>query len=846
MSTISLTSNGINGDFEILFDDETVGSNAVAGMRMVRRATGASSTVHTTRALYSAVADKTDEFLAMGFKNPMLPVTPNAYTMENKYFIPRSSIEYLKEGAIEANWTVSSGDGVYMKPHNNTGTAPASGDIGRQVTEATSGDTGTLLDYEKLPDGSYVLWIRPDTSGDTFALSTALTTTGDGGSMSVTGTAAASSGTSLWPSVQVIGSVPSATEVYLYQDRVKMTDWEGNFQWWATDPSVSLGIIDILVRVQVAGTVIADGDVEVFARRYTSLYDNFRLNVVAGGRSALPLASGADINNTTGYLQFTGSSGVSDFDVGNYIYAPAAGGWSAATKRGVITKVAGTVSAPVIDYYLIGDLTAFVDTDTIKEWDPITEGDGDGSCTVNGAPIAAPGGPTDTSSGEGGTVTVTLGYVAADHDGDGTNEYYSVEIDAQSNVPIAKVYERIKYITRRGADASDLFGAGTEMPGEAYRGMDGLFEYDASAGAMTQGDNIFTTTGGNTWTGILMSQNTASTPDYITVMDQQTSLDSVIDNNVIEDEGGGDTVTVHAGGALGLQTFTSPKASPFGTFTGTQIFGARGILYSNLHPSDGQAYILTSDEGTLRTPPNTVYLVVNNTASGDNIYAARDTGVAGVIDKDQFGGMSATAISAKSITVTGTIDNEVTLAGWVRVIAVDEQQEHYYKYDSVTKGASGTFTLTDITASTATAGTSETALVDTAGDFVNEGVVPGMLIRNENEGGIYEVVTVTDANNLVIQFLYGTTGFSSGDTYTINETIQAYDTSDDIHDLILNQIATGDPTSNSFIKTPAADFGVVVNVRKGKDILPFTQNVTVGDSGGTATVVRTEDTIAIP
>jgi hypothetical protein len=840
MSTISLTSNGINGDFEILFDDETVGGNAVAGMRMIRRATGATETVHTTRNLYSAVADKTDEFLAMGFRNPMLPVTPNAFTMENKYFIPRSSTEYLKEGAIEANWAVASGDGVYMKPHNNTGTPPASGDIGRQVTEATSSDTGTLLDFEQLPDGSYVLWIRPDTSGDTFGLSTALTTTGDGGSMSVTGTAAASSGTSLWPSIQAIGSVPSATEVYLYQDRAKMTDWQGNFQWWATDPSVSLGIIDILVRTTIASTVIADGDVEVFSRRYTSLYDNFRLNVAGGGRSALPLASAPDINNTNGYRQFTGSAGVSDFDVGNYIYAPAAGGWDAATKKGVITKVGGTVGAPVIDYYLIGDLTDFVDTDTVKEWDPVTEADGDGSCTVNGAPIAAPDGPTDAGAGEGGSVTITLGYVAADHDGDGTNEYYSVEIDAQGDVPIAKVYERIKYVTRRGATASDLFGAGTEMPGEAYRGLDGRFEYDASAGAMTQGDNIFTTTGGSTWTGILASQNTAATPDYITVMDQQTSLDAVVEDNVIEDEGGGDTVTVTAV----LENFTSPKASPFGTFTGTQIFGARGVLYSNLHSSDGQAYILTSDEGTLRTPPNTVFLVVSNTAAGDNVYAARDTGVAGVIDKDQFGKCAVTAVSAKSLQVTGTIDNEVTLAGWIRVIAVDEQQEHYYKYDSVTKGASGTFTFTDITASSATAGTSDTVLEDTTADFVSEGVVPGMLIYVASRTSTYEVVSVTDLDTLVIQLLYGAGGFQSGDAYTINETIQAYDTSDELHDLILNQIATGDPTSNSFIKTPASDFGVVVNVRQGKVILPFTQNATVGDSGGAVTVVRTTDTIA--
>jgi hypothetical protein len=327
-------------------------------------------------------------------------------------------------------------------------------------------------------------------------------------------------------------------------------------------------------------------------------------------------------------------------------------------------------------------------------------------------------------------------------------------------------------------------------------------------------------------------------------MDQQTSLDAVVDDNVIEDEAGGDDVTVHAAGTIGLETFTSPKSSPFGTFTGTQIFGARGILFKNFHSSDGQAYILTDDEGNRKEPPNTVYVVINNTESGDRVYAARDTGTAGVIDKDQFGGCAVTAVSAKSITVGGTIDNEVTTAGWVRVIAVDEQQEHHYKYTSVTKGASGTFTLTDITASNATAGTSDTVLEDTTASFVSEGVEVGMLIYVTARTSTYEVTTVTDADTLAIQLLYGSGSFQSGDAYTINETIQGYDTNDDIHDLILDVQATGDPTSNSLVKTPASDFGIVVNVRQGKDILPFTQNATVSDSGGSVTVVRTDDTIA--
>jgi hypothetical protein len=241
MTTISI----LNGDFEILFEDETVGGNAVAGMKMVRRTSGASATVWTTNALYSAVADAADDFQAMGFENPMLPVTPNAYTMENGYFIPRSSTEWLKEGAIEAEWA-----GEVISIAYTDGGSPSTnfvaGDIGRQITGGTTGDTGTLLDYEVLPDGTQLAWIRPDDPvNDLFDnASEVLSVTGDGGNGSVNATAVSTNGTSLYSSIQAIGSVPTATEVYVVQERQKMTDWEGNFQWWTTDSTVSLGIID--------------------------------------------------------------------------------------------------------------------------------------------------------------------------------------------------------------------------------------------------------------------------------------------------------------------------------------------------------------------------------------------------------------------------------------------------------------------------------------------------------------------------------------------------------------------------------------------------------------------------
>ena len=71
------------------------------------------------------------------------------------------------------------------------------------------------------------------------------------------------------------------------QERFKLADSAtGLVQYWATDPNVSLGIISIAVMIQNSGVLIAEGDLEVFSRRYTSLYDNFRLNVAAGGFQA--------------------------------------------------------------------------------------------------------------------------------------------------------------------------------------------------------------------------------------------------------------------------------------------------------------------------------------------------------------------------------------------------------------------------------------------------------------------------------------------------------------------------------------------------------------------------------
>lgn len=852
MTTLAL----LGGDWTYEFEDEFVtGGSGRVGTRMLRYVSGP---VRTTNAVYSALADALDEFQAMGFKNPMLPVTPNAYTMENQAFISRGSTEWLKEGTINANWTAVSspdtaGNGVLRVPYTESA-AFVSGDIGREVTSGT--DNGTLLDFEVEPDGTTVLWIRPSVSlTDTWAGTGAIATTGGTGAASAH-VAASGGGTAQFTAIQAIGAVPTASEVYIVQNRIKLANAADNtgFQFWETDPNVSLGIISVLIRTTSDGNTIQAGDLEVFARRYGSLFDHFRLNVNAGGFSALPLASAPDINNTTG-VRTTGTlAGVTGtFTVGNGIYVGAS--WATATVKGVITE---TNTNTNLEYYLVGDLTDFSNTQAIQEYDFVTQADGDANATT-GTIANNVGGPLDSGTG-GANVTFNLGYLSADFDNINGNEAYSVQINCDAK-GTGVVYEAMKYRCARGSDSSFWVDT-TNVPGEQYRGLERLAYYDAPTGTLVPGEDINNETQ-TAQTMRLCSQNVVTTDEgvsqtYITVMDVQPSTISIANNDVLADGGSTDEVVVDTGGAGGaVVTITSPKSSPFGTYTGTVIFGAQGVHFTNLGAGDAQNYILTDDLGQIHQPPNTISFTVANTRAGDRVLVARDTGTAGIIDKDQFGGMTAVAASSKTITVAGTIDAEVPQGsgilyapGFLRVVENALQQEHKYYYDS--HDGVDTFTLRDITASTATAGTSDTQLSDSAGAFVSEAVEVGMLIYVAGRTSTYEVVSVTNATTLVIRLLYGAGGFVTTDTYTINETIQLYAVTDDIYDLILDgeedtgTDGTPGTMSNTLIKTPAANFDVVAQVRLGglNGILPFQLNQTQGDGNTTVTAVRTPDTIA--
>lgn len=184
----------------------------------------------------------------------------------------------------------------------------------------------------------------------------------------------------VWSNVYTLGSIESGTQIYIEQNGAILTSF------WST------GHIDLLVKVKSAGSLIDSGLVRVFAREYTDTYDHFQIDLSAGGRNPVPLATADDLNNQT---------------------------------------ASGTVAG----------------------W-------------------------TD--------VTVTFGTVSRDLNNGNGAKNYDVEIDCAGR-RLSQVYERVKYITRRGETAT-LNGA----QGQRYRSANGSYtEVKASPFGTFAGGTFF-------------------------------------------------------------------------------------------------------------------------------------------------------------------------------------------------------------------------------------------------------------------------------------------------------------------------------------------------------------------
>src|SRR4030042_3016112 len=327
----------------------------------------------TVRKLYSALQNLFDELGQMDDGVPMSAQTPTAFTIgiidagdKDPWFIDRTSVEYLTGGALEtASWArVQDSNTGIIRITCATNTSIVAGDIGYDITTG-AGDSGTLLDIKGSGAGT-ILWIRPDSnaaannfdSSDTLTCNTHIATFTYG---AVTNPA---TGESLWANIYTLGTIENNTHIYIYQSGSNLVAYKGTTDWW-TDKTTgaSTDHIDILVNVKEVGLEVDEYFLTVLARQYSKTYSYYIVDLSSGGRNPIPLQTGDDLDNTTGYRTFTASGVTGTFNAGNYIYVGAS--WTAATKRGVLTAVSGND----LTYYLIGDpITDFAASDSIVEW----------------------------------------------------------------------------------------------------------------------------------------------------------------------------------------------------------------------------------------------------------------------------------------------------------------------------------------------------------------------------------------------------------------------------------------------------------------------------------------------
>jgi len=238
------------------------------------------TTVYTVNAFYSWLMDDFDELGQMDDDVPMSAQTPTSYTMTNGWYLQETATQFLEGGAIQTNGytdevrTLICGSPSWVNF--------ASTDVGETLTGGTTGDTGTILDYDNT---NYKIWIRMVDSGDTF--DDAAETYTCGGTGSALSTAVSTTGETIFANPYTLGTLNGTPDLYIFQDGEKITSW------WSS------GHFDILIKVRETGADIDSKIIWVADHTWQSLYDSFQITLTTAGQNAVPLSTAVDLNNTS-------------------------------------------------------------------------------------------------------------------------------------------------------------------------------------------------------------------------------------------------------------------------------------------------------------------------------------------------------------------------------------------------------------------------------------------------------------------------------------------------------------------------------------------------------------------
>jgi hypothetical protein len=276
----------LSGDFTINYLDDN---------RQKRISWTGSAGFYTMNELYSALLDQFDEAIQMDDGIPMSAQTPVEYTIgkidsgdADPWYISFEALEHLKGGALRTTgWArTGSNTGIVVVPV--TSNTILTTDIGYDVYGVTTG-SGTLLEVLEAGATDYLV-IRPEGTAAGYGF------TSNGQRIICHGHDADQSGDShltgdmIWANLYSIGTIETDTHIYLYQGAIGTDNrsrvyslYDSTQDWWGD------GHIDICVPIKdhtTAGFPTIDGAyISVFARKYTTLYDNFEAatSETAGG-----------------------------------------------------------------------------------------------------------------------------------------------------------------------------------------------------------------------------------------------------------------------------------------------------------------------------------------------------------------------------------------------------------------------------------------------------------------------------------------------------------------------------------------------------------------------------------
>lgn len=631
------------------------------------------TTVYTGNALYSWLQDEFDEQATMDDDIPITAATPTEYTLVNGWFIDEESTKYLKTGSMKSEgWThPTNTTGIRMLSFGATYVNCISSDIGKVVVGGSTGDTANLLYFNNT---TKKWWVRCVAADDLFDTAESVTITSGTGSGTTSG--ASASGEEIFSNIYSLGSIESGTDLYVIQDGIRIVSW------WSS------GHIDVLIRVKEAGSLINNGYLLVFARKWTDFYDVYSLDVSTGGRNAVPIATADDTQNQTATTTVANYNDITVTFVNGTLSYDGGSGTGLAVGKYLWDQTSNAVgSILAIDSLTAGTLTlgnvsgTFGNNNTISQLAELSFDAQTGLFTVGQTVTQAPSGAT-------GVVRAVI----QDPQAIGTvgKLYLS---------GVSGVFVNDQAITDPVTGAATANGTLTTAP-TWTASVDGTL-----SSAHTINKNLQDGTGNQPY-DVIVDCNGYTLVEvyeflkYITRITSTWSLSRVV-SGVITPVNGEEY-------RYAYDTYSASivKSAPFGTMPGTSLFGARGIYFENIAEEDVNYFTVVDSNGVTHTPPNRQHVTVSAVESGDRVAVFLLDGVGGNINRNMCGGIAATTSGVDYLNVQSSIPLDLPTTGTLWAYDTSEGTTQIYTYT----GYSGT-QFTGLSPSTVTVYTTADTLI---------------------------------------------------------------------------------------------------------------------------------------